>query len=149
MRDYGFGLTFSLQHWPVLGGVADKLSASSLPRPGVLQFTGATSLVPDLSSLGRRCLYRILWGNGGQHRSWSAEYFLHSRLAMDVSASSRVWFESAGSEAYGGQFTVEVPFTLQSGSAPTGTNLVANIHSTAVRTANEVGTLNTVEVLDR
>jgi hypothetical protein len=99
--------------------------------------------------LGRRCLYRILWSNGGQHRSWSAEYFLHSRLAMDVSASSRVWFESAGSEAYGGQFTVEVPFTLQSGSAPTNTNLVANIHSIAVRTANEVGTLNTVEVLDQ
>jgi len=28
---------------------------------------------------GRRCLSRIIWTNGGQFRSWSAEYFLHSR----------------------------------------------------------------------
>jgi hypothetical protein len=32
-----------------------------------------------LVCLGRRCLSRIIWTNGGQHRSWSAEYFLHSR----------------------------------------------------------------------
>jgi len=29
--------------------------------------------------LGRRCLSRIIWTNGGQNRSWGAEYFLHSR----------------------------------------------------------------------
>src|SRR6516164_7442298 len=29
--------------------------------------------------LGRRCLSRIIWTNGGQQRSWSAEYFLHAR----------------------------------------------------------------------
>jgi hypothetical protein len=68
------------------------------------------------------------------------------QLAMDVSASSRVWFESAASEAFGGQFTVEVPLTLQSGSASAGTNLVANIHSIAVRAGNEQGTSNTVAV---
>jgi hypothetical protein len=33
----------------------------------------------SLVCLGRRCLSRIIWANGGQHRSWSAEYFLHSR----------------------------------------------------------------------
>jgi hypothetical protein len=33
----------------------------------------------SLTCLGRRCLSRIIWTNGGQHRSWSAEYFLHSR----------------------------------------------------------------------
>jgi hypothetical protein len=32
-----------------------------------------------LVCLGRRCLSRIIWTNAGQHRSWSAEYFLHSR----------------------------------------------------------------------
>ena len=32
----------------------------------------------SLVCLGRRCLTRIVWTNGGQHRSWSAEYFLHS-----------------------------------------------------------------------
>ena len=33
----------------------------------------------SLVCLGRRCLSRIIWTNGGQRRSWSAEYFLHSR----------------------------------------------------------------------
>ena len=33
----------------------------------------------SLVCLGRRCLSRIIWTNGGQHRSWGAEYFLHSR----------------------------------------------------------------------
>lgn len=35
----------------------------------------------SLVCLGRRCLTRIIWTNGGQDRSWSAEYFLHSRCA--------------------------------------------------------------------
>jgi len=33
----------------------------------------------SLVCLGRRCLSRIIWTHGGQHRSWGAEYFLHSR----------------------------------------------------------------------
>lgn len=33
----------------------------------------------SLVCLGRRCLSRIIWTNGGEQRSWSAEYFLHSR----------------------------------------------------------------------
>ena len=33
----------------------------------------------SLVCLGRRCLTRIIWTNGGQNHSWSAEYFLHSR----------------------------------------------------------------------
>ena len=32
-----------------------------------------------LACLGRRTLSRIIWTNGGEQRSWSAEYFLHSR----------------------------------------------------------------------
>ena len=33
----------------------------------------------SLVCLGRRCLSRIIGTNGGQNRSWGAEYFLHSR----------------------------------------------------------------------
>lgn len=36
-----------------------------------------------LLCLGRRTLSRILWTNGGQQSSWSAEYFLHSRSPWD------------------------------------------------------------------
>jgi hypothetical protein len=32
----------------------------------------------SLVCLGRRGLSRLIWTNGGQQRSWSAEYFLHS-----------------------------------------------------------------------
>lgn len=37
----------------------------------------------SLVCLGRRCLTRIIWTNGGQHQSWSAEYFLHSRCRWE------------------------------------------------------------------
>jgi hypothetical protein len=40
----------------------------------------------SLVCLGRRCLTRIIWTNGGQRRSWSAEYFLHSRCQWDPQA---------------------------------------------------------------
>ncbi len=40
----------------------------------------------SLVCLGRRCLTRIIWTHGGQRRSWSAEYFLHSRCQWDPQA---------------------------------------------------------------
>jgi hypothetical protein len=36
-----------------------------------------------LACLGRRTLSRIIWSNGGQHRDWRADYFLHSRCRWD------------------------------------------------------------------
>ncbi len=40
---------------------------------------GVRQALGSLVCLGRRCLSRIIWTNGGQQCSWSAEYFLHSR----------------------------------------------------------------------
>lgn len=37
----------------------------------------------SLVCLGRRCLTRIIWTNGAQDRSGSAEYFLHSRCQWE------------------------------------------------------------------
>ena len=37
----------------------------------------------SLVCLGRRCLSRIIWTNGGEQHSWSAEYFLHSRCRWE------------------------------------------------------------------
>jgi len=39
-----------------------------------------------LVCLGRRCLSRIIWTQGGQERSWSGEYFLHSRCQWEPQA---------------------------------------------------------------
>lgn len=43
----------------------------------------ARQALGSLLCLGRRCLSRIIWTNGDQHRSWSAEYFLHSRCQWE------------------------------------------------------------------
>lgn len=48
------------------------------PQPRTFH-RGVRQALGSLVCLGRRCLSRIIWTNGGQHRSWSAEYFLHSR----------------------------------------------------------------------
>jgi hypothetical protein len=37
----------------------------------------------SLVCLGRRTLTRIIWTNGGENRSWGAEYFLHSRCRWE------------------------------------------------------------------
>ena len=37
----------------------------------------------SLACMGRRCLSRIIWTNGGQQRSWSGHYFLYSRCQWD------------------------------------------------------------------
>ena len=44
---------------------------------------GVRQALGSLVCLGRRCLTRIIWANGGQNRSWSAEYFLHSRCQWE------------------------------------------------------------------
>jgi len=41
-----------------------------------------------LVCLGRRCLSRIIWTHGGQQRSWSSEYFLHSAVSGSPKRSS-------------------------------------------------------------
>ena len=49
----------------------------------------------SLVCLGRRCLTRIIWTNGGQHSSWSAEYFLHSRCKWEPQQLFRPILKSA------------------------------------------------------
>jgi hypothetical protein len=44
---------------------------------------GVRQALGSLVCLGRRCLTCIIWTNGDQNRSWSAEYFLHSRCRWE------------------------------------------------------------------
>jgi hypothetical protein len=57
----------------IVAGWRDSFPQSRTFHRAVRQALGS------LVCLGRRCLSRIIWTNGGQHRSWSAEYFLHAR----------------------------------------------------------------------
>ena len=56
---------------------------------------GVRQALGSLVCLGRRCLSRIIWTNGGQDRSWSAEYFLHSRCQWEPQQLFRPILERA------------------------------------------------------
>jgi hypothetical protein len=55
---------------------------SSFPQQRTFHRAAGQAL-GSLVCLGRRCLSRIIWAQGGQQRSWSAEYFLHSRCQWE------------------------------------------------------------------
>ena len=55
---------------------------SSFPQPRTFR-RAVRQALGSLVCLGRRCLSRIIWTNGGQQRSWSSEYFLHSRCCWE------------------------------------------------------------------
>jgi hypothetical protein len=38
----------------------------------------------SLVCLGRRCLTRIIWTNGGEQHNWSSDYLLHSRCQWEA-----------------------------------------------------------------
>lgn len=56
---------------------------------------GVRQALGSLICLGRRCLTRIIWTNGGQDTSWSAEYFLHSRCKWEPQELFRPILKSA------------------------------------------------------
>ena len=55
----------------------DVFAQARTTRRAVRQALGS------LVCLGRRTLSRVIWTNGGEQRSWSPEYFLHSRAEWD------------------------------------------------------------------
>ncbi len=66
-----------------------------------------------------------------------------SQLTVDISGASTIWFGSATSQAFGGQFTVSVPFTF-SGTTPNGVALLQTIASVSGTVSNAIGTSNAV-----
>ena len=56
--------------------------APSFPQPRTFRRATRQAL-GALVCMGRRCLSRIIWTQGRQQRSWSSEYFLHSRCRWE------------------------------------------------------------------
>jgi hypothetical protein len=56
--------------------------APSFPQRRTLQ-RAVRQALGSLVCVGRRCLSRIIWTQGRQRRSWSSEYFLHSRCRWE------------------------------------------------------------------
>ncbi|MDQ1471854.1 MAG: hypothetical protein QOJ99_3334, partial [Bryobacterales bacterium] len=63
---------------------------------------------------------------------------------IDVSAAARIWFQSVASQNLGGQFSIELPFTLGNGSV--GTDLTKSLSGVTITATNETGTSNAVKV---
>jgi hypothetical protein len=71
-----------------------------------------------------------------------------STATVDLSAAAKVWFQTAASQNVGGEFTVEVPFTLGTGSTvAAGTDLTKAIGAVSVTAANEISSSNTLHVV--
>src|SRR3984957_1885409 len=68
-----------------------------------------------------------------------------TQFTVNVQPVSTVWFGSSASRAFGGQFTLNIPFTFQ-GTVPTGKTGLSSIASLAVTVANSVGTSNSIQV---
>jgi len=67
-----------------------------------------------------------------------------SQITFHLSADSALWFQSTASRAFGGQFTVSVPFNFQSDNG--STSPADAIKSIAVTATNEKGTSNSIQV---
>jgi hypothetical protein len=64
-----------------------------------------------------------------------------STFSLNVSQASSIWFNSSTSTAFGGQFSIAVPFTLQ---ATGGAVATTALQSVAVTATNAVGVSNSV-----
>ncbi len=67
-----------------------------------------------------------------------------AQVNIDVRQAATLWFQSSGSQSFGGQFTLTVPFTLQ-GTPPAGTTLLSTIGSVAATLSNERGSSNSLQ----
>jgi hypothetical protein len=68
-----------------------------------------------------------------------------TQFTINVEPISTVWFESTASRAFGGQFTLSIPFTFQ-GTVPAGQTVLNSIASVAVTVANGIGTSSSIQI---
>lgn len=67
-----------------------------------------------------------------------------SQFTINIQQVGSVWFQSSASQAFGGQFTITVPFTFQ-GTLPSGAPVLSALASVSVNVNNEIGASNTVQ----
>ena len=68
-----------------------------------------------------------------------------AQATIDLRQNAALWFQSAASQTFGGQFEVSIPFTLQ-GTPPAGTTLLQTIASVAATVSNDRGTSNSLQI---
>ena len=74
--------------------------------------------------------------------------FSQTDFALDLAANSFIWFNSQASAAFGGQFLLQVPFSLgNSDTATTALPPIQTIESVTLTVTNPTGTSNTMTAL--
>jgi hypothetical protein len=68
-----------------------------------------------------------------------------ARVTINVEPGASAWFQNASSQAFGGQFSILLPFTLRSSAADTQP-LIDLLESVSLTAANELGSSNTLRV---
>jgi hypothetical protein len=72
--------------------------------------------------------------------------FSTNQFTLDVSQISSLWFGSAASQSFGGQFTITIPFTLSSTSSSVAATAGTKIQSVTVSATNGAGTSDVVTI---
>ncbi len=67
-----------------------------------------------------------------------------SQFTINVKPVSTIWFASTASQAFGGQFTLSIPFTFQA-SVAAGQSVLSAIASISVAVSNESGASNSIQ----
>lgn len=67
-----------------------------------------------------------------------------TRFTIDLQQLSNLWFRSTASQAFGGQFTVAIPFSFQ-GIAAGAQSIASTISSVSVKVSNESGESNSLQ----
>lgn len=66
-------------------------------------------------------------------------------VPVDVSQVATTWFQGSTSHAFGGQFEITIPFTLQGPTPPVGKTLLQSIASVSATVTNGLGTSNSLQ----
>jgi hypothetical protein len=74
----------------------------------------------------------------------SGVQFPNPRLTIPIDAEAAVWFKTAASQAFGGQFAITLPFTLRTEGQTQLLAPIEKLESVAVTASNEVGTSNSL-----
>jgi len=116
--------------------------APSQPQLIAIQFTGLSSAGFTIQATGFSTT-RSLKSAAVQLTAAKGYSLPTSQFTIDLSQISNVWFESTASKAFGGEFTVSIPFTFQ---GLTTTQSVLNaITAVSVTVSNSLGTSNSIQ----
>ncbi|HTF62038.1 MAG TPA: hypothetical protein VK638_04925, partial [Edaphobacter sp.] len=67
-----------------------------------------------------------------------------SKFAIDVQQIATFWFRSSASQAFGGQFTITIPFVFQ-GTPQEGQSILSSIASVSISMNNDLGASNAIQ----